>query len=72
MTQIDTLVAAKHWGPKKDGEIGFLKAIEFIAIDGNDCISLSTDEENNGEIRLTKKAALWLSKKLIEYARMIK
>lgn len=70
MTSIDTYVAAKHW-KGKGGEIKFLEAIEFIALDEYNKISISTDEEGNDFIVLTPKAARWLAKHLLELADVV-
>lgn len=70
MTTIDTYVAKNHWNGT-DGEIRFLEAIEFIALDEKGRISLSIDEEGNDFIILTPKSARWVAKTLIELANIV-
>jgi hypothetical protein len=70
MTGIDCITAEKYWKKDRGGPVGFLKAIGFIAIEEDDegrkYISLSTDEEGNSDIRLTKASAEWLIEALKE------
>jgi len=68
MSEINTIEARKHWDSEigVPGEIKYLESIQFACIsDDNKSISLSTDEEGNGEIILTPESAKWLAKKLI-------
>ena len=64
MTGINTIIAEKHW----EDETKFLETIQFIALDndndGRTYVSLSVDEEGNNDIKLTKRAALWLAEQL--------
>ena len=69
MTGIDTYEAAKHWTKGAyDDERDFLDAIDFVALDEENRITLPTDEEGNSMIVLTPKAARHVAKQLIALA----
>ena len=68
MTGIDTYEAAKHWTKDGKDERNFLDAIDFVALDEENRITMPTDEEGNGMIVLTPKAARYVAKQLVALA----
>lgn len=65
MTGIDTYEARKHW---KD-ETQYLDRIGFVGLNGQSRITFLTDEEGNGEIILTPRAARFVAARLIGLAK---
>lgn len=67
MSTIDTYIAKANWSKNGKTECDYLDAIEFVALEEGR-ITLSTDEEANGTIILTPRAARHVAEQLKAYA----
>lgn len=71
MSQINCYEAIKHWNKDGQSEVDYLKAVQFVALDENRRISLSTDEEGNNQIILTPKAARYVAEELLKLIKVV-